>query len=89
MAAPTPLENLRSILDGGNGRWVPFSMAVGSQPGLSEPVMRTFRTLTGASDPCEYFDADEGVLSPGGVPAGSNAPLTQPLPYLGNGSPLR
>ena len=58
MARVTPLDNLRTMLDGGDGAWVPFSMAVGSQPGLSEPVMRTFRTLTGEVDPCEYFDAD-------------------------------
>ncbi len=58
MASVTPLENLRVLLDGGNAQWIPFSMAVGSQPGLSEPVMRTFRSITGADDPAEYFDAD-------------------------------
>ena len=58
MATVTPLDNLRAMLDGGAAEWVPFSMAVGSQPGLSEPVMRTFRSITGAADPAEYFDAD-------------------------------
>ena len=58
MASVTPLDNLRAILDGGDGEWIPFSTAVGSQPGLSEPVMRSFRTITGAADPAEYFDAD-------------------------------
>ena len=58
MASVTPLDNLRAMLDGGDAEWLPFSMAVGSQPGLSEPVMRTFRSITGAADPAEYFDAD-------------------------------
>jgi uroporphyrinogen decarboxylase len=58
MASLTPLDNLRGMLDGGHASWVPFSIAVGSQPGLSEPVMRTFRALTGETDPAEYFDAD-------------------------------
>jgi uroporphyrinogen decarboxylase len=58
MASVTPLDNLRAILDGGDAEWIPFSMAVGSQPGLSEPVMRSFRSITGAADPAEYFDAD-------------------------------
>jgi uroporphyrinogen decarboxylase len=58
MASVTALDNLRGILDGGRAEWIPFSMAVGSQPGMSEPVMRTFRSVTGATDPAEYFDAD-------------------------------
>ena len=58
MAGVTPLNNLRAMLDGGHSEWIPFSTAVGSQPGFSEPVMRSFRSITGATDPVEYFAAD-------------------------------
>ena len=58
MSSVTSLDNLRAMLNGGDAEWLPFSTAVGSQPGLSEPIMRTFRSVTGATDPEEYFEAD-------------------------------
>jgi uroporphyrinogen decarboxylase len=54
----TPIDNLRTLLGGGSPAWVPFSLDVGALPGLSAPVVRTFREATGAEDPAEYFDAD-------------------------------
>ncbi|HUT89410.1 MAG TPA: uroporphyrinogen decarboxylase family protein [Thermoguttaceae bacterium] len=53
-----PLDNFRSLLDGRAGSWIPFSLDVGAIPGFSPPIERTFRRITGAEDPAEYFDAD-------------------------------
>jgi len=53
-----PIDNLRAMLEGGAGSWVPFSLDVGAIAGFSPPVARTFRRITGADDPAEYFDAD-------------------------------
>lgn len=63
MPDTTPRDNLRVLLDGGNPSWIPFSLDVGSQPGLSEPVLRRFRSVTAAEDPAEYFDADSRRFS--------------------------
>jgi uroporphyrinogen decarboxylase len=54
----TPRENLRRLLDGQTGAWLPFSLDIGSQPGLSGPLMRAFRERTGGGDAGEHFDAD-------------------------------
>ncbi|MCX7428996.1 MAG: hypothetical protein NTW96_25640 [Planctomycetia bacterium] len=59
----TPIDNLRRLLDGRGASWIPFSLDVGSQPGFSDPIARTFRSLTGADDPAAYFDADVRCFS--------------------------
>ncbi|MFH1266982.1 MAG: uroporphyrinogen decarboxylase family protein [Planctomycetota bacterium] len=58
-----PIDNLRSLLDGGVGAWVPFSLDVGAIPGFTAPVERTFRRMTGAEDPAEHFAADVRLFS--------------------------
>ena len=58
-----PLDNLRSLLDGRAGSWIPFSLDVGAIPGFSPPIERTFRRITGAEDPAEYFDTDVRLFS--------------------------
>ena len=58
MPPKTSLENLTALLDGGAAAWIPFSLDVGAMPGFSEPIARTFRSITGAQDPAEYFDTD-------------------------------
>jgi uroporphyrinogen decarboxylase len=59
----TPIDNLRALLDGGSGRWIPFSLDVGAIPGFSEPIRRKFREKTGAEDPAEYFRTDLRTFS--------------------------
>ena len=56
-------SNLRTLLEGGRPGRLPFSLNVGSFPGLTEPVMRRFREETGAEDPDEHFDCDWRVAS--------------------------
>ena len=63
MPSETPRDNLRSMLDGGSPAWIPFSLDVGSQPGFSEPIGRTFRSITGADDWGEYFETDVRCFS--------------------------
>ena len=58
-----PIDNLRSLLDGGAGSWIPFSLDVGAIPGFSPPVARAFRRMSGSDDPAEYFDADVRLFS--------------------------
>jgi len=58
-----PLDNLRSLLDGRAGSWIPFLLDVGAIPGFSPPIERTFRRITGAEDPAEYFDTDVRLFS--------------------------
>lgn len=58
-----PIENLRTLLNGGSPAWIPFTVDVGAFPGLTEPVMRKFREATGASDPDEYFHTDNRLFS--------------------------
>ena len=58
MPPTTPIANLRLLLDAGSPAWIPFSLDVGAISGLSEPVARRFRSITGADEPAEYFDAD-------------------------------
>jgi len=53
-----PIDNLRLLLDGEPGAWIPFSLDVGAIDGLSAPIARIFRRMTGADDPAEYFRAD-------------------------------
>lgn len=57
------MDNLNAFLDGGSPRWIPFSLDVGANPGLTPPVMRRFVEKTGASDPAEYFDFDWRTFS--------------------------
>jgi len=59
----TPIDNLRTLLDGGSPAWIPFTVDVGAFPGLTEPVMRKFREATGADDPDEYFHTDNRLFS--------------------------
>ena len=59
----TPRENLRTLLDGGAPRWLPFSIDIGSQPGLSAPSERIFTRETGSRSPAEYFDTDVRCVS--------------------------
>ena len=59
----TAAENLRALLSGGRPDWMPWSLNVGSFPGLTEPVMRRFREETGAEDPDEHFECDWRVCS--------------------------
>ena len=54
----TPLENFRSLLDGREPAWIPFTLDVGALPGLSAPILHKFHDATGAADPAEYFGAD-------------------------------
>ena len=58
-----PIDNMRSLLEGGAGAWIPFSLDVGAISGFSPPVERTFRRTTGADDPADYFDADVRLFS--------------------------
>ncbi len=58
-----PIDNLRLLLDGEPGLWIPFSLDVGAIAGFSPPLERTFRRMTGAQDPAEYFDADVRLFS--------------------------
>ena len=53
-----PIDNLRVLLERQPGAWIPFSLDVGAIAGFSPPIERTFRRMTGAEDPAEYFDAD-------------------------------
>ncbi|NQT41587.1 MAG: hypothetical protein HQ581_29125 [Planctomycetes bacterium] len=59
----TSLDNLRRLTEGGPGQWIPFTLDVGSQPGFSEPVQRTFKRLTGADSAAEYFGSDVRCFS--------------------------
>ena len=38
-----PIDNMRSLLDGRAGAWIPFSLAVGAISGFTGPIERTFR----------------------------------------------
>jgi uroporphyrinogen decarboxylase len=58
MMAQRPIDNLRLLLAGEAGQWIPFSLDVGAMSGFSPPIERTFRRITGADDPAAYFDAD-------------------------------
>ena len=58
MSQPTPIENLRVLLDGGSPAWIPFSLDVGAMSGLTEPIERTFRAVTEAESPDDYFRTD-------------------------------
>jgi len=60
---PTPLENLRRLLDGGTPHWIPFSLDVGACPGFTSPVQRVFQQATGGDQPATHFDADVRVVS--------------------------
>ena len=59
----TPAEDLHALLNGRRPEWLPFSLNVGSFPGLTEPVMRRFREETGAEDPDEHFGCDWRLVS--------------------------
>jgi uroporphyrinogen decarboxylase len=59
----TPRENLLSMLDGGSPAWIPFSLDVGSQPGFSEPIARTFRSVTDVEHWADYFQTDVRCFS--------------------------
>jgi uroporphyrinogen decarboxylase len=54
----TPRENLRLLASGKTPRWIPFTLDVGSEPGLTAAVQRRFTAETGQSDAAEYFDYD-------------------------------
>lgn len=63
MPPTTPRENLLRLLAGDTPEWIPFSLDVGSQPGFSSPVARTFHRETGGYDPAEYFETDVRCFS--------------------------
>jgi len=54
----TPYENLMQMIKGQKGRWIPFTMDIGSIQGLTAPVLERFRIETGAPEPSEYWDYD-------------------------------
>ena len=54
----TPLENFQLLASGHSPPWIPFSLDVGALAGLSAPILRRFREVTGAEDPAEYFGTD-------------------------------
>ena len=54
----TRLENLRNLVSGDRGEWIPFTLDVGAMPGFTEPVMAKFRQETGAERSEEFFDFD-------------------------------
>lgn len=54
----SPIENFRQIVEGGAGDWIPFTLDVGANPGLTAPVLNVFRSKTGADRPEEFFDYD-------------------------------
>jgi uroporphyrinogen decarboxylase len=56
-------DNLRSLLQGGQPAWIPFSIDVGALAGFTEPIRRQFETATGAADPAAYFQADTRTFS--------------------------
>ncbi|MCX7826887.1 MAG: hypothetical protein N2689_15215, partial [Verrucomicrobiae bacterium] len=60
---PRPMDNLRSLLDGGSPAWIPFTLDVGAICGLTEPILRKFRQETGADDHNAYFDTDNRLFS--------------------------
>jgi uroporphyrinogen decarboxylase len=76
-----PVDNLRTLLDGGSPLWIPFSLDVGALPGLSAPIERTFRQVTGADDPAAHFDTDIRCFSlPTRAGADDPASLHESLP---------
>jgi len=42
-----PIDNMRSLLEGGAGQWIPFSLDVGPIAGFSPPVERTEEKVSG------------------------------------------
>jgi uroporphyrinogen decarboxylase len=60
---PRPIDNMRTLLDGGSPEWIPFSLDVGACPGFTEPIDKTFRQATGSDDAAEYFQADVRLFS--------------------------
>ena len=59
----TPIDNLRALLEGQAGSWIPFSLDVGAIPGFSEPIQQRFRRNTESEDPADYFRTDLRVFS--------------------------
>lgn len=58
-----PIDNLRALLRGEAGCWIPFSLDVGAMPGFSEPIQRTFCQHTKAHDPADFFGTDIRTFS--------------------------
>jgi uroporphyrinogen decarboxylase len=54
----TPRENLMMLVSGKTPRWIPFTLDIGSEKGLTSAVERRFVQETGARDAAEYFDYD-------------------------------
>ncbi len=54
----TPRENLSRLVSGRIPRWIPFTLDIGSQQGMTASVERRFVHETGAADAAEYFDYD-------------------------------
>ena len=80
MPRVTPRENLNNLLTGGVPEWIPFSLDIGSQPGLSSPFARIFHLQTGGYEPAEHFDTDVRCFSltcefGGDIPRALHAPL--------------
>jgi len=59
----SPIDNLRVLLEGGMGRWIPFSLDVGAMTGFSEPIWRTFTRNTGAENQADFFGTDVRTFS--------------------------
>lgn len=43
-----PIDNLRALLEGKDGQWMPFSIDIGAIKGFSEPVQRQFEQIMAA-----------------------------------------
>jgi len=54
----TKLENLKRLLADNSNSWIPFTLNIGSEEGLTEPIKKKLKKYTGNIEPDEYFDYD-------------------------------
>ncbi len=51
-------DNLRRAVEGLSPYWIPFTLDIGAISGLTEPILKQFKEVTGSEKPDEYFDYD-------------------------------